>query len=224
MRHFGSHHSGESAGSGSGSVTSSAAPRIRPSRERVGKRSAFNGVAAARVDDDGVRFERCDAFRIEQMVRCRVDGTLMAITSAYCSTLSKSDSIHDVVDALGLDAWIATYTDGFHADGLAESGEMRPDVSGTDHKRGFAVRSDGPACIMPYGISVSCRVDVQVLHDAHMLANICSETLCPYAPVALVSIDPVGALLLLVFVDSGTPGLQPFEFGALRIPRRDVAR
>lgn len=71
MRHFGSHHSGESARQRlrfghieRGAMDSSF-------RERVGKRLTFNGVAAARVDDDGVRFERCDTFRIEQVVRCR---------------------------------------------------------------------------------------------------------------------------------------------------------
>ena len=91
MRHFGSHHSGELAGSGSGSVTSSAAPRIRPSASASA--SARLSMALPRpalmMMESGLR----DAMRsaLSRWYVAGVDGTLMAITSAYCSTLS-SDS------------------------------------------------------------------------------------------------------------------------------------
>ena len=88
-------------------------------RERVGKRLTFNGVAAARVDDDGVRFERCDAFRIEQVVRCRsgwyAHGDHVGVLQ---HVVERFESDH-VVDARRFDGGVAADADGRHADALA---------------------------------------------------------------------------------------------------------
>ena len=93
---------------------------------------------------------------------------------------------------------------------------MRADVSGTDHEGGFAVWGDGPVCILPCGVGIARRADVQVLHDGpHHGEHVFGDAL----PICARGVGEHGSQLehspLLVFVDSGTPGLQPFDCGIL---------
>ena len=93
-------------------------------RERVGKRLAFNGVAAARVDDDGVRFERCDAFRIEQVVRCRSRWHAHGDHIGVLQHVVEGIETDHMIDARRFDGGITANADGCHSDVFAESCEV----------------------------------------------------------------------------------------------------
>lgn len=51
--------------------------------------------------------------------------------------------------------------------------------------------------------------------NAHMVANMCSDTLWPYAPLALVTMVPRGSTPADVRIHTGAEGLQPFKTGVL---------
>ena len=93
-------------------------------RERFGERLTVDGVAAARVDDDGVVLEFADAFRIEQVARCRGGWYAHGDHIGVLQDVVEGIETDHMIDARRFDGEITANADGCHSDVFAESCEV----------------------------------------------------------------------------------------------------